>query len=165
MIADFRRIALSAAIAIVATILVVMASRAIFPSPERPTCERNIYSAPVPVVDGSEETPEAKADREACRVEIDRFEQSDKQAAKNQFFVLLAGSVAMILIGGFLYTVPVVSSGILWGGVVSLIFALFFGFRPGIEDYLRLVAAVVSFLVLVALAYRLFGKERERGSK
>lgn len=163
MIADFRRIALSAAIAIVATILVVMASRAIFPSPERPTCERNVYSAPV--VDGSEETPEAKADREACRVEIDRFEQSDKQAAKNQFFVLLAGSVAMILIGGFLYTVPVVSSGSLWGGVVSLIFALFFSFRPGIEDYLRLVAAVVSFLVLVALAYRLFGKERERGSK
>jgi|GEM_PF-5103993 len=154
MTTDFRRVALAAAIAIVATILVAMTSRSIFPAPERPTCQERFYA---PVEPGQELS---SAERTACDQEMDTFEQQDRAAAKNQFFVLLVGSVFMVVLGGFVYTVPVVSSGILWGGVVSLIFSLFFSFRPGIEDYYRLVAALVAFIVLLALAYRLFGKER-----
>lgn len=156
MVADFRRIALSAAIAIVATILVAMSARAIFPGPhnaDRPKCEERLY------------VPEEKerltgSDREACEAEVKAFEKRDQAAAKNQFFVLMAASILLLGIGTILYTVPVISSGILWGGVVSLFYSLAFSFRPGLEDYLRLLAAVVAFVVLIILAYRLFGKER-----
>ncbi len=157
MTADFRRIALSAAIAIVATILVVMASRAIFPSPKYPEC-RSELAVVAPVKDDKPAPP--SAEEEECQRQEKEYQAGEERAAKNQFFILLTGSVALIIVGGFLYTVPVVSSGILWGGVVSLLFSLISSFREGIEDYFRLLAALVAFIILVMLAYRMFGKER-----
>jgi len=156
MTADFRRIALAAALAIVATILVAMSARAVFPNPERPKCQEQLFRAP--------DDPDRVIgeERAACERQVADFESKDHQVAKNQFFVLMGGSIVLILIGGALYTVPVVSSGILWGGVVSLFYSLVFSFRPGLEDYYRLLAAVVAFVVLVVLALRLFGKERTK---
>lgn len=162
MTIDFRRVALSAGLAIVSTILVVMASRAIFPSPKYPEC-RSRPTAAVAVKEGAPVIP--SAEEEECQRQEKVYQERQEQVAKNQFFILLAGSVALILVGGLLYTVPVVSSGILWGGVVSLFFSLISSFREGIEDYFRLLAAVVAFIILVVLSYRMFGKERGQGSK
>ena len=133
-----------------------MSARAIFPGPnfaDRPRCEERLY------------TPETKddltqAERDDCDRQVKDFEERQGQAAKNQFFVLMGAAVLLLVVGGFMYTVPVVSSGILWGGVVSLFYTLFFSFQPGIEDYYRLLAAIIAFILLVALAYRMFGKER-----
>jgi hypothetical protein len=158
VVADFRRLALSASLAIVATILVVMGSRAIFPQPKYPDCE--LFPRPIGV-----DKPEAAEEDPACRVQIEAYEARQGSVAKNQFFVLLAGSVGMIILGGFVYAVPVVSSGILWGGVLSLFFSLIASFREGIEDYFRLLAAAVAFIVLIALALRMFGKEARPPTK
>lgn len=154
MTPDFRRIALAAAIAIVATILVVMASRAIFPQPKYPDCE--LFPRP-PV---KEQAPEQTEDPE-CRKQFDQYRVRQESVARNQFFVLLVSAVGVVVLGGFTYGIPVISSGILWGGVISLFVALTASFREGIEDYWRLLAAVVAFIMLVGLSYRLFGKERQ----
>jgi predicted cobalt transporter CbtA len=152
---DFRRIALSAGIAIVATILVAMSARAIFPSAEPPKCQERLFAPPESVAKLSDQ------EREDCQRQVDEFERKERAASKNQFFVLMGGSVLLLVIGSAMYTILVVASGILWGGVIALFYSLIMSFRPGLEDYYRLAAAVVAFVVLIILAYRMFGKERK----
>ncbi|MCK5282342.1 MAG: hypothetical protein KAK00_02950 [Nanoarchaeota archaeon] len=85
-----------------------------------------------------------------CREEYD---QVMERHGRNSFITLVALSLLSILIGGLLLKVETVSSGIMGGGVLTLLYAAM-RYWGSIQDYTRLIILGFALVVLIWIGYR-----------
>ncbi|MFH2028047.1 MAG: hypothetical protein ABIJ08_02835 [Nanoarchaeota archaeon] len=74
---------------------------------------------------------------------------------RNSFVILVILGLAAILIGGLALKVESVSSGIMGGGVLTLLYSAI-RFWGDIEDYARLIILGVTLFVLIWIGYKKF---------
>jgi len=85
-----------------------------------------------------------------CREE---YEDMRETHGRISFIVLVILGLASILIGGLFLKVEAVSSGVMGGGVLTLLYAAM-RFWGSIQDYGRLVVLGVALIVLIWVGYR-----------
>ncbi len=85
-----------------------------------------------------------------CREE---FQQVQETHARISFIILVILGLGAIALGGFMLSVEAVGSGIMGGGVLTLIYAAI-RFWGNIPDYGRLLVLGIALTVLIWIGYR-----------
>jgi len=147
------RSAYSLVIGVLVTCFVAFGVQAFYPRPDYPDYSAYPPGDPAEVSEEEEQRHQAEYERR-----IDAFEKRSEAYNRNVFIVTTICCVAILsLCILYLETVPVIGPGLIFGAVFTLFYGLGLAFSVQ-DDRLRFVASGVGLAILLALAYRKFGR-------
>ena len=159
-----RQIAIGFGLAIIFPLLVYYGVATIYPPPERPSPLATVYLPPNATAEERKDYQDKQREREQKQKEQD---EAYKAAAKDfaRFLIIVAAPLgyAAILIGAFL-PLYAIGTGLIFGGI-STVSHGYFAYWQYLDDWLRFVALLVGFLVLLFVGYyRIAGPNTRAGS-
>jgi len=124
-------------------------SRRPYMIPEKKFCSCNEIDK-----EGTVECTATNPEYDKC---MNEYEEKRETHEKYSFSILVVLGLISILVGGLLLKVESVGSGIMGGGVLTIIYASM-RYWNSIQDYARLGVLGVALIVLIWIGYRKFKK-------
>lgn len=84
------------------------------------------------------------------------FQEAEKPYAKNSFIIIIVLGLIAVIVGSYLKLTSV-SSGIMGGGVLVMIYAAM-RFWRNLDEYLRFAVLVITLIILIWIGYKKFKK-------
>ncbi|MEM3113437.1 MAG: hypothetical protein QXI33_03380 [Candidatus Pacearchaeota archaeon] len=117
----------------------------------------NKYAQPIP----AKTLPEGYCDLYYyCNMEL---QEAQKIYSKNLFLITVPVGVVLLVIGGALFGLEAVGSGIMLGGIVTLIYGAG-SYWPNANNLFRFLTSLVGLILVIILAYWL-NKKYEKQSR
>ena len=101
------------------------------------------------------EFPPCQSEFETC---YEEYDSAREKYARNLFIITLVISIALLAIGSAILKLEPVGSGIMGGGIVTLIYGAGY-YWPSAENVLRFLIALAGLIIVIAFAYWLNKKK------
>lgn len=151
-----KKFALGLGIAIIFPMLIYYSIVTINPEPKYEHYEIKNYSKLL-----KKATPDEKA-----RLEEESSQLSKKRAKDEEFFKMrlflsatIAGIVALII--SAVISVRVIGIGLIFGGIITVI-GSFFSYWEELQDWMRAISLLVTFIICIFIGYRKFSVEMNK---
>lgn len=87
------------------------------------------------------------------------YSSSQKIWSKNLFYIGLPLGILIILLGAFLFKLEFVGAGLMWGGVITIIYSTW-GFFMQSAQAMKFILSLVGLVIVIYFAYRFNRKKK-----
>lgn len=87
------------------------------------------------------------------------YSEIQKSWSRNLFYIGLPLGILIILLGTFVFKLDVVGAGLMWGGVITMIYSTW-GFFLQSEQTMKFIISAIALALVIYFAYKFNGKKR-----
>ncbi len=150
-------------LALLVALFVGVGIAAFYPAPTMPEYPREL-TAPAPAtIDGNTaESLDQKMVREKYDADQKQFRKDDATYNKNVSIIAVVAAVIILVISLTLFqTIHLISDGLLFGGVLTLLYGIIRGFM-GDSNQIRFVVVAVGLIIALVVGYLKFIKPEKQ---